>query len=187
MRDARGAGGRVFVLSGPGGVGKSTIISRLKGLPGVFCSVSVTTRRPRAGEVDGKDYRFVSSGEFQEMLAAGGFVEHATVAGNLYGTPKAPLEAALSKGGTAVMAIDVQGAAQVKKRFPEATLIFIEPPGMEALAERMKKRGAQTQESIRDRLALALREMECAPGYDFQVVNDDLEKAVAKVRSIMEV
>jgi guanylate kinase len=180
-----GAKGRLFVVSGPSGSGKSTIVSRLKELPGIFYSVSVTSRAPRPGEVDGRDYRFVSKARFEEMAAAGEFAEHAEVAGNCYGTPKAALLAALAQGRTALVDIDVQGAMQIRERFADARLIFIEPPTMEALEERLRKRGTESEEAIRRRLELARREMGFAERYDFRVVNDDLAKAVSEVKAIM--
>ena len=187
MSKAAGTSGGIYVISGPGGVGKSAIVSRLKGLPEVFYSVSVTSRAPRPGEAEGRDFRFVPRGEFEKMAAAGEFVEYAEVAGNLYGTPGAAVTAALGRGAKVLVDIDVQGAAQVKAKFPAAKLVFIEPPSMKALEDRMTKRGAQSQEAIRERLALARREMERAGGYDYRIVNDDLDEAVANIRSIMEV
>jgi len=178
--------GRLYVVSGPSGSGKTTIVSRLKGLPGLYYSVSVTTRAPRPGEVDGRDYRFVSRRKFEEMIAAGEFAEHAQVAGNLYGTPKAPLVEALDAGGKALVDIDVQGAMEIKERFPDAVLVFIEPPNMAALEERLRKRGTESEDSVRRRLDLARREMEYAPRYDYRVVNDDLDRAAAQVRSIIK-
>jgi len=179
--------GRLFVVSGPSGAGKSSIVSRLRGLPGVFYSVSFTSRPPRPGEVDARDYSFVSRARFDEMVAAGEFAESADVAGNLYGTPRAPLEAALGEGRTVVVEIDVQGAAQIKEKYGSAILIFIEPPSMEALERRLRNRHTEPEDAIRRRLALAEREMQYAPRYDYRVVNDDLERAIGEVKGIMRV
>jgi len=180
-----GASGAIVVISGPSGSGKSTIVSRLKALPGVFYSVSVTSRPPRPGELDGRDYRFVSRGEFETMISAGAFAEHAEVVGNLYGTPKEPLLAALAMGQKAIVDLDVQGAMQIKESFPAATLVFIEPPGMDVLQERLRRRGTESADSLKKRLALAAREMTYAPRYDYRIVNGDLEQAVAEVKGII--
>lgn len=177
----------LYVIAGPGGVGKSTIVARLRGLPNVFYSVSATTRAPRLGEVEGKDYRFLPRGEFEKMISAGAFLEYAEVAGNLYGTPKAPVTEALAAGRKVLVDIDVQGADQIRRQFPAAVLVFVEPPNMEALEERMRRRGAQSPEAIKRRIALAAIEMSRAPEYDYRVINDDLGQAVARITSIMEV
>jgi guanylate kinase len=180
-----GTSGAIVVISGPSGSGKSTIVSRLKALPGVFYSVSVTSRPPRPGELDGRDYTFVSRDKFERMIPAGAFAEHAEVAGNLYGTPRDPLLAALAGGRTAVVDIDVQGAMQIKESFPAATLVFIEPPSMDVLHQRLRSRGTESKESLKRRLVLAAREMAYAPRYDYRIVNDDLEQAVAEVKGII--
>jgi guanylate kinase len=185
--DVRHPKSGLYVISGPGGVGKSTIVARLRGLPGVFYSVSATTRAPRPGEVDGRDYRFLSRDEFEKMISASAFLEYAEVAGNLYGTPGAPVTEALSAGRKVLVDVDVQGADQIRRQFPAAVLVFVEPPGVEALEERMRRRGAQSPDAIRRRIALAAIEMSRASEYDYSVVNDDLDQAVARVRSIMEV
>ena len=177
--------GRLFVISGPSGSGKTSIVARLKNLPGVFYSVSVTSRAPRAGEVDGADYRFVSRDEFRRMVRLGRLAEHAQVAGNLYGTPRRPLEKALREGKRAIVDIDVQGAAQIKRAFPEARLIFIQPPSMEDLERRLRARGTETEQTIQERLALARREMEFLPKYDAAVANADLEKATEQVKKLI--
>jgi len=178
--------GRLFVISGPSGSGKTTIVSRLRGLPGTYCSVSITSRPPRPGEVDGSDYHFVSRREFERMIERGELAEHARVAGNLYGTPKAPLLEALAAGKTALVAIDVQGAMQMKESFPAARLIFIEPPSMEVLEERLRARRTDSNETVERRLSLAAREMEYAPRYDYRIVNDDLERAVTETKNLVQ-
>lgn len=180
-------GSALYVIAGPGGVGKSTIVARLRGLPEVSYSVSATTRAPRPGEADGRDYRFLPRTEFERMISAGELLEYAKVAGNLYGTPAAPVKEALAAGRKVLMDLDVQGADEVKRQFPEAVRVFIEPPSMEELEKRMRQRGAQSNDAIRRRMALAAVEMSRADEYDYRVVNDDLDQAVARIRSIMEV
>jgi guanylate kinase len=177
--------GKLVVVSGPSGSGKTTIVRRLRDIPGVFYSVSVTTRKPRTGEVDGVDYRFVSLEEFARMICADAFAEHAEVAGNLYGTPMAPLEDALARGSRALVDIDVQGAMQIKERFPAAVLVFIEPPSMRELERRLRARGTEPEDSIRRRLDLAAGEMQYAPRYNVRVVNDVLDRAVEKVKKVL--
>ena len=177
--------GRLFVISGPSGSGKTSIVGRLKGLPGVFYSVSATSREARPGEVDGRDYLFVSRREIERMAAEGGLAEYAEVAGNLYGTPKRPLEEALAEGRTALVDIDVQGAMQIREAFGEAYLVFIKPPSMDVLEERLRARGTESEEAVEKRLDLARREMEYLPKYDVAVENDDLDHAVEKVEAII--
>jgi guanylate kinase len=182
---ASGRMGRLYVISGPSGSGKTTLVSRVKSLPGFFYSVSVTTRAPRRGEVDGRDYYFVTREKFEDMVRRGEFAEHALVAGNMYGTPNGPLMEALGAGLDAVIDIDVQGAMQIKAAFPDAVLIFIEPPSMKALEERLRGRGTESEAAIRRRLELAENEMKCAGRYDRRIVNDDLEGAVKALREVL--
>jgi guanylate kinase len=177
--------GRLFVISGPSGSGKTTLVSRVKDMPGFFYSVSVTSRPPRPGEREGKDYYFVTRDHFEKMVSEDTFAEHASVAGNLYGTPKAPLVEALAAGRRAIVDIDVQGAMQIKERLRDAALVFIEPPSMEVLEERLRRRGTEREEAIERRLELARREMEYAKQYDYRIVNDDLERAVRELREIL--
>jgi len=178
-------GGRLFVISGPSGSGKTTLVARMKDLPGFFYSVSVTSRPSRPNEREGKDYYFVTRGHFEKMVSQDTFAEHACVAGNLYGTPKQPLHEALAAGRNALVDIDVQGAMQIKEKFPRAVLVFIEPPSMDVLESRLRGRGTESQEAIERRLALAKREMEYAGQYDYRIVNDDLERAVRELRDIL--
>lgn len=184
--DTLDAGRRVAVLSGPSGSGKSTIARALARAPDVILSVSATTRAPRPGEVDGEDYHFLTREAFLNRAAAGEFVEYAEVYGNFYGTPRGPLEAALAAGRWALLDIDVQGAMQVRRAFPRATLIFIVPPSRDALARRLKGRASDTPEAIERRLAAADREMTYQDRYDHVVVNDALDEAVARVRAILD-
>lgn len=178
--------GQLFVISGPSGSGKTTIVKRLRNLPGIFYSVSTTSRAARPGEVEGRDYRFVTREEFLAKVEESAFAEFAEVAGNFYGTPRAPLEEALERGVPSLVDIDVQGAMQIKKHFPGAKLIFVEPPSMEVLERRLRGRGTESEEDIARRLELARREIEWAAQYDYRVVNADLERAVKDIESIVK-
>lgn len=182
--------GLLLVVSGPSGVGKTTITHRLREIfDGVF-SVSATTRAPGPGEVDGRDYRFVSREEFQRMLDAGEFLEHAQVFGrSWYGTPRAPVEATLRAGRLAILDIDVQGALQVRRSMPESLLVFVLPPSDAELLRRLHDRGRDSEEAIQRRFAEAQREIATARdsgAYDGFVVNAELERAVAAVASMVE-
>lgn len=178
------ARGRLIVLSGPAGAGKTTIARRLGQALGITRSVSATTRPPRPGEVDGRDYRFLSEEEFQRRLERGEFLEHARVHGDLYGTPRAPVEAALSAGEDRLLVIDVQGAAQVKRQRPDALLVFLDAPDS-ALAERLAGRGTESPEEQQRRLDAARAERQFKESYDYCVVNDDLDRAVGELRAIL--
>ena len=176
--------GIALVLSAPSGAGKTTLITRLREeFPGIGYSVSCTTRAPRAGEVDGKDYRFLSRRDFEQRRDAGEFAEWAEVHGNLYGTPLAPVEAMLNEGRDALFDIDVQGAAQLKLNLEAATFIFILPPSMAELERRLRLRGQDDEEAIERRLANARRELREAAWYDALVVNDDLDAAYDRLRA----
>lgn len=178
--------GLLVVISGPSGVGKDTIIQRLLELdPNLKYSVSCTTRAPRPGEVDGVNYSFVSRERFEELLAQGHFLEHASYDGNLYGTPAAPVEAARAAAQDIVLKIEVQGALQVRKRAPDAIFIFIAPPTNEELARRQELRSSETRQDMTERRRIAEKEMTYARDYDHVVVNDDLDRAVAEVLAII--
>lgn len=178
--------GLLIVLSGPSGVGKDTV---LKGVmqqdPNVKRSVSVTTRAPRAGEVNGIHYHFISQSKYDEMLAQGDFLEHETVHGNSYATPKSYVEKLREEGHDVVLVIDVKGGLSVKKTMPEAHLIFILPNSMEGLYSRLSGRQTDKPEVIELRMHNAKGEIEKALQYDFAVVNDDLEKCRGEVLEII--
>ncbi len=175
----------VFIVSGPSGSGKSTLVERLLELPEMMFSISATTRPPRATESNGKWYNFVSEAEFQRMVEADEFLEYASVFGkHKYGTPRQWLEEARARRRDLVLEIDVQGAAQVKKKIPSAILIFILPPSREDLERRIRARGQDADEEIARRLDRARQEMQRYSDYDYVVVNDDLERAGREVQAI---
>jgi len=177
----------VFIVSGPSGSGKSTLVQRLLQMPGTMSSHSCTTRTRRATEASGKCYDFVTEAQFEEMVSRGEFLEYARVFGrHSYGTPKKWLEESRAKGLDLVLEIDVQGAAQVKKKLPESVAIFIVPPSREELERRLRSRGQDSDEEIARRLARARSEIEAfGQYYDFCVVNNDVETAGREVESIV--
>lgn len=180
--------GPLIILSGPSGSGKSTVIERLletAELP-LRLSVSVTTRPARPGEQDGVDYHFWDRGRFEKESAAGAFLEWAEVFGNYYGTLVAEVEPYREQGTGVILDIDVQGAAQVRRRCPEAVSIFLRPPSLEVLEARLRSRGTESEDSIQRRLQGARTELARADEYDHQVVNDELESAVRQLREIIE-
>jgi len=178
--------GLLFVLSGPSGVGKDTLLRELlKTDLKISKCVTYTTRPPRPGEVDGVDYKFISLAEFEELKRNNAFLEWAEVGGNLYATPKDFVEKKLQEGEDVILKIDVQGAMRVKELFPEAILIFIAPPSLEVLGERMRKRGSP-EEEIKRRLQIASREMEMSKNYQFVLVNNDLEETLQKLYELIK-
>ena len=175
------------MVSGPAGVGKGTLVSRVRDVrPSIGLPVSATTREPRAGEIDGVSYHFLSNEQFDECIARGEFLEWANVHDHRYGTLRSEVDACLSRGESVILEIDVQGGENVRKAYPETIRIFIEPPSWNVLVERLKKRGSETEESLRIRLNTAKHELELASTYDVRLVNDDLEEAVAELSSILE-
>ena len=179
-----GARGTMLVVSGPSGCGKSTICNRLLEDPRVEFSVSATTRAPRPGEIDGRDYHFMDKELFRSEIGRGAFIEWAEVHGNLYGTPRAPMERALAAGRVFLLEVDVQGGAQLKALGLPGIYIFIAPPGMDALRRRLELRRTDSPEVIERRMAKALEEMRASERYDHVVVNEDLDRAVAEVRRL---
>lgn len=178
--------GKVFIVAGPSGAGKSTVLSRLLAeRDDLFYSVSATTRTPRIHEVDGKDYHFISAERFQHMMKEDAFLECAEYVGNFYGTPRAPVEAAVNAGKDAILEIEVQGASQVYAKRPDTIRIFIIPPSWEELERRLTARGTDTPEKIQKRLLRARVELDAAREYDYIVLNDSVDSAVAELRAIM--
>jgi guanylate kinase len=175
-----------FVLSGPSGVGKTSVCKALvEREPGLVHSVSHTTRARRPGEREGVEYHFTSRAEFEALAARGVFVEYAEYGGNLYGTSAEQLDAALARGTDVLLEIEVQGAAQIRARRPDARLIFLLPPSWAELERRLRGRGTDGPEVVERRLALARRELEAADLFDWRVVNEDLERTIAEVRQIL--
>ena len=173
---------KLFVISGPSGAGKGTLVARVRTQrPDLGLTVSATTRSPREGEIDGVSYYFLSKEEFERRVAAGEFLEWAHVHGNCYGTLISEVNRLLEAGSSLVLEIDVQGALQVKERFPEAVLIFIEPPSLDVLRARLVGRGTEDDETIALRLANAERELALRDRYDAVVTNDDLDRAVTEL------
>ena len=179
--------GRLFILSGPSGAGKGTICKALmdQGDPKLKLSVSMTTRAPRNGEVEGISYFFVSQEEFRRTIEEGGFLEHAEIYGNCYGTPKKAVLEELSKGNDVILEIEMQGAMQAKKAYPESILIFVLPPSLKVLRDRLAGRKTETTEQLDRRTRQALSEIKRITDYDYFVVNDKLEDAVEQARAVI--
>ena len=184
---ARKKKGLLIVVSGPAGVGKGTVDAALMAKhPEIKMSVSATTRAPRPGEIEGVHYFFRTKEEFDRMIEENAFLEYMHVFGmNYYGTPKAFVEAEREKGNHVILEIDVQGALKVKEACPDAVLVFIAPPSLKILKERLVGRGTETQESIDIRTATALEELKMLPKYDYMVINDVVEEAVAEMESVL--
>jgi guanylate kinase len=180
--------GKLIVLSGPSGTGKSTVIDRLlEQMPGSLeVSSSLTTRPPRPDDVHAKRYIHVSEAEFQDQRRRGALLESAEVSGHWYGTPREQVERTLAAGKNVLLEIDVQGGTAVKKLYPDCVMIFLKAPSLDEYERRIRHRGTNTEAEIQRRLAAARRELELAPEYNHQVVNDDLTRTVAEVREILE-
>ena len=184
---ARKKKGLLLVVSGPAGVGKGTVDGALIAKhPEIKMSVSVTTRAPRPGEIEGVHYFFRTKEEFDRMIEQNAFLEYMHVFGmNYYGTPKAFVEAEREKGNHVILEIDVQGAMKVRESCPDAVMVFIAPPSLQILKQRLVGRGTETQESIDVRTATALEELKKLPRYDYMVINDVVEEAVADMEAIL--
>ena len=180
------AKGKTFIISGPSGVGKSTVLKALfEGRDDLYFSVSATTRQPREGEINGVHYHFIEPDEFMQWINEDAFLEYAQYVGNFYGTPKKFVDAAMDKGKDVILDIEVQGATQVYAKRPETVRIFIAPPNWEELERRLTQRGTDSAEKIQQRLLRAKVEMKTAADYDYFVINDTVENAVAQLRAIM--
>jgi guanylate kinase len=178
--------GFLVVLSGPSGVGKNTVLNAvLSQMPDLKYSVSVTTRPPRPGEVHGRDYFFVTDEEFDRLVQDDRLLEWAEFVGHRYGTPREYIEQCLRSGYTVIMDIDIQGARQIRQKMPEAVLVFLWPPSLEELSRRIRERGTDSEAAVSRRLAWARQELEAVRDYDYVIVNDDVEKAAAQLRSIV--
>jgi guanylate kinase len=188
-RRGRGSG-LAFIVSGPSGAGKNSVIERVMAdLPGLSYSVSYTTRPRREDEVDGVDYHYVSSQEFERLIANGELIEHVTYLGDQYGTGRAQIREVFERGEDVVLNIDVEGAKTLREKdlidTTTAVYVFLAPSSLGRLEERLRKRGSENEESIRARLDVAAKEMEALPVFDYLVINDKLDRAVEELRSII--
>jgi guanylate kinase len=180
------AHGKLIVLTGPSGVGKGTLVkSLLQRHPELFLSVSVTTRSPRPGEIDGVSYSFIDRPRFERMVANGELLEWAEFAGNYYGTPRSAVEEKIRQGHWVILEIELEGARQIRKNFPEALRIFILPPSLPELEHRIRHRGQDSEAAIVRRLDRALEEIAAADEFDIQIINDDFDKAIDRIETTL--
>lgn len=178
--------GKLFILSAPAGTGKTSLMARLvKEVPDTVQSLSYTTRLPREGEVEGDHYRFVTKKVFDEMIERGEFLEHVVLFGESYGTSRRAIEEKLKAGKNIILVIDTQGASHLRGKI-QATTIFVSPPSLEALRERLRSRKTETDQKIEERLKVAVEELKRKDEYDYQVVNDDFEEALEELKKIIK-
>lgn len=177
--------GTLFIVSGPSGCGKGTVLAEILKQDNVYYSVSATTRTPRPGEINGVNYHFLSKDEFEKLIENDGMLEYANYCGNYYGTPKKPVEDMLAEGKNVILEIEVQGALKVMEKCPEAVSVFILPPSLKELRRRLHKRGTETEEVIEKRIGEAAGEIRKAINYDYVMINGELEIAVSDLLSII--
>lgn len=177
--------GTLFIISGPSGCGKGTVLAEVLKKDNIYYSVSATTRAPRPGEVDGVNYHFLSKDEFEKLIENNGVLEYANYCGNYYGTPKKPVEDMLAEGKNVILEIEVQGALKVMEKCPEAVSVFILPPSIKELRRRLHKRGTESEEVIEKRIGEAEGEIRKAVNYDYVMINGELEIAVSDLLSII--
>lgn len=178
--------GLLIVVSAPSGCGKGTLLAEVLKNDNFYYSVSATTRAPREGEADGVNYHFTTKEKFEELIAEGGVLEYAQYCGNYYGTPRQAVEDKLCEGRDVILEIEVQGAMKIKETCPDAVFIFILPPSVDTLKQRLEKRGTETADVIERRVSEARGEIEKAYNYDYVIVNDDLNKAVSEFIKVVE-
>tara|TARA_Y100001968_G_scaffold149711_1_gene136922 strand:+ start:95 stop:661 length:567 start_codon:yes stop_codon:yes gene_type:complete len=178
--------GNLTVLTGPSGVGKGTIVRKiLENHRDIWLSISATTRQPRCGEIDGEHYFFLEKKNFQEIIDKDGFLEWASFSGNFYGTPKKIVKEKIDKGTNVLLEIELEGARQIRKSFPKALKIFIAPPNLAELEKRIRGRGTESEEAIKDRLAIAKSELLAKKEFDAVVINKDIEKTFREIEALM--
>ncbi len=178
--------GLLIVLSGPSGSGKNTVCDMAKEvMPNIWESVSMTSRKPRKGEVDGKDYYFVSEEEFEKNIEEGKMLEHAKFAGNYYGTPRESVQKQLDAGKDVLLVIEIQGALQIKEKIPQALFVFLLPPSMKELKRRLRMRKTETEEKLMERFETAYKEINELPKYNYVIVNDKADEAASKLEAII--
>ena len=178
--------GLLIVLSGPSGSGKNTVCDMAKEvMPNIWESVSMTSRKPRKGEVDGKDYYFVSEEEFEKNIEDGKMLEHAKFAGNYYGTPRESVQKQLDAGRDVLLVIEIQGALQIKEKIPQALFVFLLPPSMKELKRRLRMRKTETEEKLMERFETAYKEINELPQYNYVIVNDKADEAARKLEAII--